>query len=192
MSRRVRRQARTVGFTALLGLVGLASAPANAAVVERESYAGTDTYTDTLCGIDVEGSVTFSGRVHFRVGKGKAASAFLLHDRFRFTETVTNPLTGRFYTVSGHGLSHETRATRIEGSIFEFDVLETGQFVFRDMAGRLVFRNRGAVRFTAIWDTLGDATPGGELLEINDPDIRGPHPSEDEGALCAAVERMIG
>lgn len=174
----------------LLLLTG--SAPANAAITGKEAYAFSETFDDTFCGIDVVVVGVGGGSVQFRVGKGKTASAFLLHDRFHFTNTVTNPTNGRFFTIEGHLLAHETKATRVQGSIFDFDVVETGQVVFRDMSGRLVFRDRGAFRFTATWDTLGDATIGGELLSISNESIRGPHPSFDEAAFCSAVQSMIG
>lgn len=55
--------------------------------------------------------------------------------------------------------------THVEGTIFKFTFVETGQaFVVEDSDGGVVARNRGALRVTYLFDTLGDGEPGGVSL----------------------------
>jgi hypothetical protein len=56
-----------------------------------------------------------------------------------------------------------------------------------------VLRDRGVIRSTILFDTLGDDTPGGEEVgERVTVRLAGRHPSFDEVAFCAAVEELIG
>jgi hypothetical protein len=50
------------------------------------------------------------------------------------------------------------------------------------------------VRGTILYDTLGDDTPGGVVLEVIALRISGPHPEldMDEDAFCAVVQELIG
>jgi hypothetical protein len=57
-----------------------------------------------------------------------------------------------------------------------------------------VLRDRGVIRTTILFDTLGDETPGGEFLDEIDVEVSGPHPGFflDEGQFCEVVLDLIG
>ncbi len=150
-------------------------ASAGATLLERDRYEGTDSFSYDFCGFDVEVDVTFHGVSSIRAGKGKFESAFFLHDKFWYTET--HSANGKFFTISANGLFQETRAVPLGGTLFEFSSVEAGQpFVVRDMNGDLLLRDRGAIRQTIVFDTLGDDVPGGVFVEEVDLRIAGPHP----------------
>ena len=55
--------------------------------------------------------------------------------------------------------------------------MRTGSaYMVVDEAGNVVVRDRGVIKRTILFDTLGDATPGGELIEDVSVDFGGPHP----------------
>jgi hypothetical protein len=62
------------------------------------------------------------------------------------------------------------------------------------MTGAVVLRNRGVIRTTILFDTLGDDTPGGVTLEELDVSVAGPHPGffMDEDGFCTLVQDLIG
>ena len=71
--------------------------------------------------------------------------------------------------------------------------MEAGRdWVIRDMNGDLVLHDRGVVRFSVIFDTLGDNMPGGEIVEFLSDVARGPHPSWNEEEFCATIRDTIG
>lgn len=175
-------------------LAGLS--PANATMYEKFRYDGADEDVFSFCGIDeVLVDVEYSGRGHIRTGKGKNAGAFFFQDNYSSVETWTNPENDKFVTLSSHGVYQDIKATRVEGSIFEFVTHDVGQpFVLRDMDGNVVLRDRGAVTTTYVFDTGGDDEPGG--VYVSDPDVRvsGPHPGFflDEEDQCDLVRELIG
>jgi hypothetical protein len=85
---------------------------------------------------------------------------------------------------------NELRATRVEGSIFEFEAVEAGQFRLYDSGGRLVARARGDVRFRILFDTEGDDIPGGIFIEELSAEAHGPHPGFDD--FCGLITPLIG
>ena len=191
-----RRAARLLLSVAIV-VTGFAfgATPAGAQIVERERFVdtwGPETYDDCGFEIEVEGRAT--GRVQIRRGKGKTASAFFAHVRFSYRETHTNTETGEWFVVRGHGVFNEVKARRVTGNIFKFTSIEAGQpFVIEDSAGRVVVRDRGVIRYSILFDTLGDDEPGGELVEEFEPDVRGPHPGFGEDFdFCAVATELIG
>ena len=56
-----------------------------------------------------------------------------------------------------------------------------------------MLRDRGAIRQTYLFDTLGDGTPGGILLDLLAERVSGPHSafflSEEE--FCAVVTPLL-
>jgi hypothetical protein len=165
-----------VVMIALLAIAG----PASATTILREHYSGSDTFSYSDCGFEVAGVVEFSGVAHIRVGTGKDLNAFFAHDNYRFREVHTRVSTGDFFVVSGNGMFQETRATRVSGSIFEFSAVNAGQvFTVTDSSGNVVVRDRGVVRETILFDTLGDDTPGGTFIESVSLEFGGPHPGFD-------------
>jgi hypothetical protein len=159
-------------------LVALTIAPASAAQYSRERYSWSDSGSYE-CGegnwIDwhAEGQGSFS----IRAGTGKDAGAFFAHDNYEWHAVDTRRSDGTALHFSGNGNFIETRAVRIEGSIFQFWAVEAGQpFVVRDGDGNVLVRDRGSVHQSIIFDTLGDGTPGGEFIEEVFVHLNGPHP----------------
>jgi len=179
--------AAAVGVMLVVGAV-----PAQATIFEGGHYSGTDSFTYDDCGIPVAVQTEFSGVYHIREGKNADDSAFFLSDNYSYRDVHTNVDNGKWFVVSGNGLFHETRATRIEGNIFEFDSIESGQpFVVQDSSGNIVVRDRGVVRRTIRFDTGGDDVPGGEFVEFISLEVGGPHPGLFED-FCAMVNNLIG
>jgi hypothetical protein len=128
-------------------------------------------------------------------GKGDVDQAFFQRLNFRSTDVFTNPANGRTLTFESKELTNELTARRVSGSVFEFTTIEAGQpFTVRDSDGAIVLRDRGSIRHTVLFDTLGDSQPGG--IELQDTIVRvsGPHPGLDqtEDEFCAMVVSLIG
>ena len=187
---------RCVAAAGALLLVLLAWAlPAPADVINHQRFADSFSDDDELCGIPVHIDGEESGFFHQRVGNGDLNTLFFAHINVTTTETITNPANGKFLVIESHAVIQQTRATRVEGTIFRVSDVTAGQpFILKDMSGRVVLRNRGAIRGTILFDTLGDDTPGGVLLEVIDVRISGPHPEleMDEDAFCATVQDLLG
>lgn len=165
----------TVFLVVVMAATLLTSTPAGATKFEGGHYEGTDSFSYSFCGFVVEVDVTFHGVYSLRTGKGAKESAFFLHDKYWYTET--HSANGLFFTISGNGLFQETRAVPLGGNLFEFHAIDAGQpFVVRGMDGEVLLRDRGVIRQTVVFDTLGDGVPGGVLVEEGPTQIAGPHP----------------
>jgi hypothetical protein len=177
-------------------LVACGAASASATVVDRGTFAGSETgVPDNLCGIDVVRDSTFSGSFRTRVDKQSDGQAFFQHTNFESRDVFTNPLNGRTLTFESKSLINEITATQMEGNVYSFTVVEAGQpFTIRDGAGNVVLRDRGVIRHRVLFDTLGDGTPGGIQLEDVIVGVGGPHPGLDmsEEEFCATVGPLIG
>jgi hypothetical protein len=172
-------------------LTSLAAAAAPAAVVEKGRLADEPYGFSYDCGFPVEVTGVASGHFRMREGTGDDATAFFALDRISFREIHTNPETGEWFSLSGHFANNEVSATRVEGSLFEFRVIKAGQVaVIRDSDGNLVSRDRGVVRRTILFDTGGDREPGGELVDLVELRLAGPHPTFDR--LCDVATQLIG
>ena len=156
----------TAGALALV-VLAWAALPAQAQVIDRERFAFSFSEESELCGIAVHQDSEGTGTMHERVGKGKVDSAFFAHVTFQYTDTFTNPANGEFLVIEGHAVFQETKAIPVGGTVFRFIDVEAGQIVvLRDSGGRVVLRDRGAIRTSILFDTLGDDTPGGEDWRI--------------------------
>jgi hypothetical protein len=185
-SRGVRRSLISVVGGALIALT--LAAPVGATVILRDHYSDDYAFSFDDCGfwIDVAGHA--DGVAQIRVGKGELTTAFFLHDKFSFLETWTRRDTGDSFTLGGNGLFQETRATHVEGTIFEFTSVLAGQpFVVWDSDGNLILRDRGAITQVLQFDTLGDDVPGGEFVADVSFSVHGPHAGLDVD-LCALLD----
>jgi hypothetical protein len=191
-----RRVGRLVVPLALaLTLLGLGAIPAGATIFEKGRFTDDISFAYDDCGFPVAVEGQASGQFRIREGKGKTAGAFFLRTTFSYREVHTNTETGEFFVIRGHAVFNEVKAARVQGTIFRFVSIEAGQpFVVENSAGQVVLRDRGVIRTTILFDTLGDDLPGGEEIEVVETDVRGPHPgfalSEDE--FCAMVTDLIG
>src|SRR5215210_5718856 len=178
---------------ALAMLVVLAGAvPAQATVFESGHFAVEESLELDLCGIAVRRDRVASGHFRNRTGKGDLDQAFFAQASYRFTDTYTNLATGASFSEEGRLTSMDVKATPLGGNVFEFKFRESGMVVIRDMAGNVVSRDRGAVWWTIVFDTLGDSMPGGERLAETIDRVSGPHPRVEDKAYCATVHDLIG
>jgi hypothetical protein len=172
--------------------LGVCAAPAGATVIHEGTDSGTDHFTDDSCGFTLDVDVAFDTKTLLRVDK--SGQAFLEHTIFRETDTVTNPATGGFFFITHRGLYNEIKATQVEGTVYEFVAVEAGQpFVIKDAAGNVVSRDRGVIRHTFLFDTLGDGQPGGEfIVEVSDA-VHGPHPAfAPDFPFCDIAAQLTG
>ena len=170
----------------LLGVAAtlLGAAPAGATVIDRVTFVDEPySFSHDDCGFPVDVEGTFSSKDHLRVGKGKTATAFFGFSNFSFVETQTNRATGEYVTIKANATFHEIKATRVEGSIFQFDQVEAGQFRLYDSDGRLLAFDRGNIHIHILFDTQGDDVPGGDFIEEIGVDVHGPHTGDVCGPL---------
>jgi hypothetical protein len=182
------------GTFAMLAVMA-GAAPAQATITERGEFTFEESVEEDFCGIEVRRESTFSTKYRARTGKGDLDQAFFGMDRYRSTDTFTNLATGAFFTVDGKGVFKDVKATRVDGNVFRFTILEAGAVaVLRDMSGNILLRDRGAIWRTLVFDTLGDDEPGGEILEETADRVSGPHPllDADEATRCALIHDLIG
>ena len=177
-------------------IAGLAAAlttvaPAGATVVDRmrevdEPYTLVFDECQETYGVSFDIAGVFNGRLLLKQGTGPKTETFPVLDNHRIEETWTNAETLRTFSLTSRGVFNEVKARQVSGTVFEFQAVETAHNVIRDEDGALVARNRGAVVYTFLFDTLGDGAPGGDYVSDWDVDARGPQEVED---ICAlAVE----
>lgn len=190
------RRLAKLGVAISFGLITLSAAPAHATMFQKvEPYSGVDVQDFDACGLSIHDVFAFSGKVSVRSGLGNLTGAFFGHDNFSNLDTWTNTANGKFLTISADGLTHDVRATHVGGSIFQFVTNTVGQpFVMRSMSGAVVLRDRGAISFTYLFDSGGDAVPGGTFVENISVRVSGPHPGFflDDPGFCALVVGLIG
>jgi hypothetical protein len=184
---------RLLGLLLATAVVGLAVVPAAQGTIFERFRVVDEPYSfeEEICGIDVQIEGTFSAKGRVRTGTGKLATAFFEHVNFEFSETWT-AANGNFVTVTGKGLFNEVKAVPLGGNLFRFSAVQAGQpFRLYDSEGNLVLRDRGVIRLSAVFDTLGDATPGGDLVVEFEPSVRGPHPGFFDETLCPVLVPLL-
>ena len=185
---------KVVGLSALalIAVLAFTTVPAAGTVIEQQHYSGTDSFSFDDCGFTIEGESEFYG--HFRLRADKGGEAFYGQDKFWYRDVLTNAETGKWFVVRGNGLFSEIKATRVSGTIYEFVAVEAGQpFVLEDAAGNVIVRDRGVIRHTALFDTLGDGTPGAVFLEETHTAVHGPHPGfAEDFPFCEIAAELTG
>jgi hypothetical protein len=185
------------GATLAAVVVMACAVPAQATVIDHDHYSFSESFPDVICGVSVRHDFVVSGVAHVRVGKGELDTLFFGIDNYEATDTLTNEANGNFVLIEHNGVVHDIKGTHVEGSIFEATTIHSGQPIrIRDMTGRIVSRDRGVIRETYLFDTLGDHTPGGLFLETLSVQVSGPHPLLDfpffdEDAFCAIVRPLL-
>ena len=186
-ARRRSRRGALVG-SLVMALFALGAGPAAGTIADRGHYAETESSSFVDCGgITFDEVNTFSGQYMLKATKDP--EAFLLRDTFQFRDVITNRATKKWFVLRGIVNFHEIAYRHVSGTIYEFTANESGQpFVIEDSSGRVVVRDRGNIRHTALFDTLGDAQPGAEFIEETHTLVRGPHPAfDDPDTFCNAA-----
>jgi hypothetical protein len=161
-------------------VLGLAS-PAGAEPLEREHYSfqESDTFTDTECGapITIDYAAEFSGLFMLKEGRAGDPTPYLF-DNYSGVETYTNVANGKTFTLIHQGLFKDLQIELVEGTVYRFTAIETGQPVFGiGPDGKRFPIDRGRIRYTFFVDTQGDADLDNDVfLGFEEPDVAGPHP----------------
>jgi hypothetical protein len=128
--------------------------PAQAAPLERENYSGTDSFDIDVCGFSIHDEVTFEGVFMLKAPESPGAPPRYF-DNYDTREVLT--ANGRTAYLNHQGLYKDLRIRHVEGTIYEFTAIETGQpWVLRDQDGNVLIRDRGLLRTQFQVDTLGD------------------------------------
>jgi len=173
------RLARWLAMWGALILVVAVPGTAQAAKpVELFRDTGEFSFTEEVCGLEVEINGTFTVVIITREVPNSDGQAFFGHNTYDVLEVHTNPDTGEQVLIRAKGVFHETSAEHVEGDIWRFKAIDAGTFTLSDSDGNRLLRDRGVVRFTVLFDTLGDSQPGGVVLE-EEVTFHGPHADED-------------
>jgi hypothetical protein len=194
MAGRGHGRVRALGVTTFVAMMvfALAAVSAGATIFEKARFTDEFSFAYDDCGFPVEVEGTATGQYRIRTGKRRTESAFFFRSTSSFREVHTNTETGEWFVVRGHSVFNEVKGTRVEGTIFKFVAIEAGQpFVVENSAGEVVLRDRGVIRFTTLFDTLGDDVPGGVEVAFLGADVRGPHPGFDAD-FCEIASGLIG
>ena len=135
--------------------------------------------------------MTFSGRYSAQPAPG-SDEAFLAHDRYWFSETIT--LAGvegsPSVTTAGSGNFRETQARLLDPekpTIYEFTGQDAGTFGLYGSDGALLVSSSGVFKFVNIQDTLGDKVPGSQFIE----DVTTAFHGRESGDFCEALEAEL-
>ena len=168
---------RLLATLALSGvLVLMLVAPAAA---KRDGH-GAYTWTDAgsyECGSGtwVDWSAGGSGILSVRAGTGDQAGVYFAHDTFQWHATDVRRSDGLTIHFAGRGNTRETKATHVSGTLYEVTSIDAGTLVVTDDEGNVIARDRGSIRETILFDTLGDDDPDGELINSISVRVNGPH-----------------
>jgi hypothetical protein len=140
----------------VIGLLALAmAAPVQAAPLVRENYSGTDSFDFDDCGFVIHDEIVFEGVFMLKAPRADGAPPYLF-DNYHTTETLT--ANGRTLTIEHQGLYKDLRITLVEGTIYQFVAIESGQpFVATGEDGTVLIFDRGLLKTTFQVDTLGDS-----------------------------------
>ena len=185
------------GIAAGLGAAGLLVAgvagPAQAVqpVAKMTPYAQHFSFDTTDCGLDLHFESDVSGRSSIHPAPG-SDEAFLFHDNYQFTETITlaSDPDGAFVTTQANGNFIETSATLLDPAkptIYQFTTVDAGTFRLYGPDGTLLVHSTGVFKTTNIQDTMGDKAPGSALLEEISVEAHG----LDRGDFCEAVTSVL-
>jgi hypothetical protein len=186
---------RTVRRTVAASLIAvfatmMTCTSASAKVIGQQHFSDSYSFSYDDCGFPVDVTGQVSGHDLLRVLPG--GQAFLDINQQTFREVHTNVETGKWFVVRGNSLYHEIHGTQVDGNIYEFTSIEAGQpFVIEDSSGHVVSRDRGVIRETYLFDTLGDGVPGGEFLGDVSIVVHGPHPGfADDFPFCQIAAEL--
>jgi hypothetical protein len=142
-------------FVPVAALLAMAIAgPVQAAPIEYEHYSGTDSFDFDGCGFVIHDEVAFEGVFMLKAPSTEGAPPRLF-DNYHSIETLT--ANGRTATIEHQGLYKDLHITQVEGTVYQFVAMESGQpFTIRDADGNVLIRDRGVLMTTFQVDTKGD------------------------------------
>ena len=164
-----RMRALAVLGSALLA-VTLATGSASATIVDRGTSGDHYEFTSWDCGYPMQVEGDYSNEFQVRADS-KNADIVYVTTRNAFKETWTAG-DGRWFTLSGHNLYKDIKATRVSGTLYEFKFHLPGvPFTVTDSSGKKVSNDRGLLSDEYTFD-FGDGS--GTDLAFR---LSGPHPS---------------
>ena len=180
----------TLAMTAVIA----GAVPAHATVFNKDHFTFQDSVQEDLCGIAVRHDFAVSGHFRNRTGTGDLEQAFFGQSSIELTESFTNLATGPSFSIEARLTAMDIKATPLGDNVFEFKLRESGTTVIRDTNRNVVLREAGAIWTLQVFDTLGDSTPGGAVLDETVLRVSGPHPlfQMDEAAFCDITHDLIG
>jgi hypothetical protein len=178
-------------------LVVAGSSPASAKPIEQEHYSfqQSDTFTETECGapitIDYHGE--FSGVFKLKPGRHGDPTPYLF-DNYSGVETYTNVANDKTATVFHQGLYKDVHVEHVAGTVYRFTAIETGRpaGAIGPDGEKLIF-DRGRIRYTFLFDTMGDADLDNDVFlgDVGEPDVAGPHPIfVGDGTFCDLLDLL--
>lgn len=181
---------RTLALLAALPLA-LAAAPAHAAQpLSHERYDDSFTFEEPdLCGLAVTFDMHARGTFVVRPVNG-SDQAFLAHDSYRVTEIISTH--EGWIRTERHGQFHEQRGTQVDGDVWAFDFVDSGQFRVFDSSGVRLLQANGVFQAREQFDTLGDGQPGGVPVDGTFEVRHEAGPVVTDEAFCAVVQQELG
>jgi hypothetical protein len=175
---------RWLGFLgAALLATTWATGSASATIVDRGSSTESYEFDSWDCGyrMHVVGVVSDAFQVR---ADSRNADIVYVTTRHAFAETWTAD-DGRWFTIAGHNLYKDIKATRVAGQLYEFTFHLPGQpFTITDSSGKKVLNDRGMLSFQYSFD-FGDGTETDLAFRLS-----GPHPSFDVDT-CLVVRPLV-
>jgi hypothetical protein len=186
----MRHLAMLIGIAAASLVLGAAPAAHAAAPLQHEQISFEETFLD--CGY--ENTTTYSVNDLLLDANPSTAGQFF---RFSYTwqasSTITNPLTGAYVDIRGHGIYKEVQPRSQGGGLFTYVEHNVGTFVIRDSSGNVLLREAGRIAFTWLFESLSDSAPGGDQLSVTLLRVSGPHPEfNGDVDFCELLDSAIG
>ena len=191
-----KRKFATILAAAGMAAVSLGAAPAaNAAPLESGTFDFTNSDTFDDCGYDVrEDSHAYGEYTTSQSTKKTGGQFFRLHQRIAYEGTFTNVATGAYFTEAWHTNWREMPATLVDGSssVVTYQTKESGVWdTLRDSSGKVRYRSVGNLVWSYVFDTGGDAAPGGEFISDQFVRTSGTWQTFDTD-FCTIVDDLIG
>jgi hypothetical protein len=179
-----------VGIAAATLAMGASQTAANAAPLQHEKISFEESFLD--CGYENTATTDISNLL-LDANPSTAGQFFRFSYTWQGSSTITNPLTGAYVTIRGHGLYKEIQPRDLGGGLFTYVAHTVATFVVRDSSGNVLLSEAGRIAFTWLFDSLGDSAPGGDMLDVTLVHVSGPHPEfNGDVDFCELLDSVIG
>ena len=171
-----------LALAALAVLVPTSALAAKPVIVERFHDNFTDTFTDNVCGIAVNGVAT--GVDNFVLFDDDS-----FRDRSSVRVTLTNPANGQSVVISNAGLVTGTAIVdEVAGTVTFVQTFKGLPEKIQTAQGSVLLRDAGIAVFTDVFDLETD-----ELIS-SDVSFKGPHPDleSDFELFCEVITDALG